>query len=279
MMSCRMKLLLIIALLFGLASGQLMYRSYPEVEWSTRVKPIRRGNGVFLSADDEVVVASTNTGQITAFDAVDGDVQWTYEPSEDNGERYSCMSGITFSVAGDYLVYAVTVNEFSPNPFSRIIAVSSYGQELWMSDDFDGIVSGTPVISEDGNFIFFNYNSNQGTSGHFTILEAFNGIIFHTQTYQEAPFAPLGIYHSPAEGYYDGGEFNRQDILVWSVQPKPLDEEVGDGKTFAFQFPLVFDGITSDGLNYTELGTSARDFQAIQKPIFANEGRSLYLGK
>lgn len=269
--------LLSIALLNGMAGGQLMYRPYPIVQWSLRVKPVRRGNGVFLSPDDRIVVASTNVGKLEALDAMDGGALWSYSPSDEYQGRYGCTSGVTFSVAGDFLVYAVIVDELSPNPFSRVIAVSVYGEELWVSDDFEGIVSGTPVLSEDGNFVFFNYNSNRETVGHFTILEAFNGTTFHEEGYH-APFAPLGIHHAPGEGYYDGGQFNRQDILVWSVQPKPLDEEVGDGKTFAFQFPIVFDGVTSYGLNYTELGTAVRDFQAIQKPVFANEGRSLYLG-
>jgi hypothetical protein len=153
-----------------------------------------------------------------------------------------------------------------------------FGEELWVSPMLEGVNSGTPVASSDAAYVFLARNSGDGTKGHFTILSAQAGELFFTQQNdEEAPFAPPGIYHSPVEGYYDGGEHNTNDILVWSVQPKPEDEVVGPGMTFAFQFPVVFSGEAS-GLAYTILGTEVRDFQAIQKPVFANEGRSMYWG-
>ena len=155
------------------------------------------------------------------------------------------------------------------------------GEELWVSEVLEGVASGSPVASNDGQYIFLTHNSGGGTEGHFTVLNATLGDVFFTQRNQEAPFAPVGIHHQPAEGYYDGGEGNTNDILVWSVQPRPSDTVVGDGMTFAFQFPLEFVGNSNDGLTYTILsfqGLEVRDFQTIQKPVFANEGRSLYWG-
>jgi hypothetical protein len=113
--------------------------------------------------------------------------------------------------------------------------------------------------------------------GHFTILDGPTGEIFHAQKNKDAPFAPPGIHHGPAEGYYDGGENNRNDILLWSVQPKPDDNAVGSGMTFAFQFPIGFVGDAND-VGYTVLGDAVRDFQAIQKPVFTNDGRTVYWG-
>jgi hypothetical protein len=141
----------------------------------------------------------------------------------------------------------------------------------------EGISSGTPVASGDGNYVFLARNSDDGTVGHFTILDGLSGDLFHTQQNTDAPFAPPGVYHSPREGYYDGGENNRNDILVWSVQPKPDDDSVGPGQTFAFQFPIGFSG-DAYGVSFTALGTDVRDFQAIQKPVFTNEGRTMYWG-
>lgn len=152
-----------------------------------------------------------------------------------------------------------------------------FGDELWVSEDLEGIVSGTPVVSEDGNNVFLTHNSDDGTVGHFTILDGLSGGTFHTEKNNDAPFAPPGIHYAPREGYYDGGENNRNDVIVWSVQPKPDDETVGPGATFAFQFPIVFPGNAGD-VGYTQLGTDVRDFQAIQKPVFTNEGRSMYWG-
>lgn len=152
------------------------------------------------------------------------------------------------------------------------------GQELWVSPSLQGLSSGTPVVSSDGAYVFLTYNSDGGTVGHFAILDGANGDIFFEQSYNDAPFAPLGIFHNPAEGYYDGGKSNRNDIMVWSVQPKPTDNVVGPGITFAFQFPIGFAAGGVTGLSYTRLGEDIKDFQAIQKPVFADEGRSLYWG-
>jgi hypothetical protein len=83
-------------------------------------------------------------------------------------------------------------------------------------------------------------------------------------------FAPPGIHHGPAEGYYEGGENNRNDILVWSGQPRPDDAAVGSGMTSASQFPIGFLG-EANGVGYTILGVEVLDFQA-------NDGRSFVLG-
>lgn len=151
------------------------------------------------------------------------------------------------------------------------------GQQRWVSPSLKGISPGTPVVSEDGAYVFLTHNSIDETVGHLTVLDGATGEIFFTQINDSAPFAPLGIFHGPAEGYYDGGENNRNDIIVWSVQPKPTDTSVGPGQTFAFQFPIGFSG-SSAGLAYTQLGTQVKDFQAIQKPTFADDGRTLYWG-
>ena len=60
--------------LVGLGSvrAQLIYRSEPTQDWGARVGPIRRGNGVFLSPADDMVVASSFDGSVTAFDSETG---------------------------------------------------------------------------------------------------------------------------------------------------------------------------------------------------------------
>ena len=162
------------------------------------------------------------------------------------------------------------------------------GQELWISSPLEG-VSSTPVASEDGNFVFLTHNSDFESVGHFTILDSRNnGTVLFSQTNGTNPFAPLGIYHNPQpEGNFDGGEKNKNDLIVWSVKPKFDDATVGKGATFAFQFPIDYDftnpanagtiggtnttGLLQQALAYTQLG-EVRDFQSIVKPVFANGG-------
>jgi hypothetical protein len=159
-----------------------------------------------------------------------------------------------------------------------VVAVSLLGEMLWISDRFDGIASGTPVASEDGGYIFLTYNSGSGTVGHFAVLDAnSNGAEFHSQENSEAPFAPPGIFHAPEEGYYDGGQNNRNDIIIWSLTSTKNVTGVGDGAYYAFQFPIGFTG-SADGIAYIQLGQEIRDFQAIAKPVVTNGGRSMYWG-
>ena len=148
-----------------------------------------------------------------------------------------------------------------------------------MSQQLEGVASGTPQASSNGEWVFLTHNGLGQSEGHFTILDALmNGTEFYTMVNTTSPFCPPGIYHNPAEGYYDGGQGNTNDILVWSVQPKPNDTVVGLGATFAFQFPIGFDGTNSSSVGYVLLGDAPRPFQAIAPPVLANEGRSLYWG-
>lgn len=159
----------------------------------------------------------------------------------------------------------------------RVVALGMTGTELWVSPSLMGLSPGSPTVSGDGDYVFLTHNTIGGTVGHFSILDGETGDLFFTQTFDSAPFAPLGIFLNPAEGYYDGGQNNRNDILVWSVQPKPNDTAVGPGVMFAFQMPIGFNGDKTE-LGYTRLGDDVKDFQAIQKPVLADEGRSLFWG-
>lgn len=169
---------------------------------------------------------------------------------------------------------------------SRVIALDMSGDELWVSEPFDGINAGTPVVSTDGSYIFFNRNTDEQTSGHFTILSyADDGTPFFSQENTTSPFGALGVYHEPIQGMYEpylspggvlfDGVDNVADILVWSVAPKPDDRVLGAGKLFAFQFPKTFDGTATD-LDIIPLGP-VRTFQTDQKPVFTNAGRTMYM--
>jgi hypothetical protein len=60
--------------LVGLGSvrAQLTYRSEPTEAWGARVGSVKRGNGVFLSPADDMVVASSFDGSVTGFDSETG---------------------------------------------------------------------------------------------------------------------------------------------------------------------------------------------------------------
>jgi hypothetical protein len=111
----------------------------------------------------------------------------------------------------------------------RVISLDMAGIALWVSEPLDGIAMGSPVISDDGNFVFLTHNAEVNTIGFFSSLWVpGGGSVFLSQSNATSPFAPLGIYHSPIQGNYDGDEGigNTNDMIMWSQAPHPSDETV-----------------------------------------------------
>jgi hypothetical protein len=103
------------------------------------------------------------------------------------------------------------------------------GDVVFESDPLPGVAAGSPVISDDGTFVFLTHNSELNTVGHFTALQATSlGSVFYTDSNATSPFAPVGIFHSPVEGNYDGdeGRGNTNDMLMWAQSPNPNEETV-----------------------------------------------------
>jgi hypothetical protein len=154
------------------------------------------------------------------------------------------------------------------------------GTQLSESPKLDGVHSGTPVISDFGSYVFLTHNSDGLTIGHFTILNESLELVV-TLSNQDAAFAPIGIYHSPAEGFYDAipgvadGTGNTNDMLMWSLTPSETGISVPSGLIYGFQFQEAFDGTNPDTLEYFALGGD-RAFQTITPPVITNEGRSAY---
>lgn len=102
------------------AGAQLSHRSNPDIQWDVQVKSVRQGNGVFLSPDEEMVVASTNLGFVSAFGARDGSevFQFAYDPNTTAIEFITSDSGVAFSA--DYMVYSILVNKDSASPLTYV---------------------------------------------------------------------------------------------------------------------------------------------------------------
>jgi hypothetical protein len=95
------------------------------------------------------------------------------------------------------------------------------GAELWISDPLEGVPSGEPLISSDGNYVFVVHNANDLTNGYFTILDAkATGLVFYSEPSggdgnSTVAFGPPGIYHTPIQGNYDpieGGMVSEGDV-------------------------------------------------------------------
>lgn len=115
----------------------------------------------------------------------------------------------------------------SQSKFSHVIALFWSGEHLWVSPSLKGLLPGTPVALENGAYVFVANNLLSGTISHFTILNRSTGNIVFSEVYKDRLFAPIGIFHRPTEGYYNGGKNNQNDIVVWSLQPKLMDTSIG----------------------------------------------------
>ena len=167
---------------------------------------------------------------------------------------------------------------FSKLFYSRVVAMDMEGNELWISDEVEGIPRGSPVVSSDGNYVFLTHNDLFGLFGAFSIMRASdNGSLFFTQTNLANSFGPPGIYHSPLGGYYEGGESNTNDFVMFSAAPQQFATSIGEGALYGFQFPRGFqDGDDTTGVGYIQLG-DARNFQGITPPVLTNNGHTAYV--
>jgi len=232
--------------------GEFTHLRDPIVRWtadltlSMEVDAFSSGNEVTLSPDGGTMLyATTLTGALisretnaTNYRGRPG--EWHRYQTPGNGEEWStfCRTGIGFSlpdIARPYFVYAVedvppVLSPADIKPSSRIFAFNhpyTPGDDpRWISPSIEGKVSGTPIVSSDGLFVYVNHNVNStriidsSTTGVFTIFQSGSKsslILESMTTYGIAPgpYGPLAIARRPLAGKYQGGDLNRNDLLVW----------------------------------------------------------------
>lgn len=272
----------------------------PTTLWSATLFPdvdlgsveIEAGNGVFMAPDGKHALVTTVGATIYAFNAYTGEQAWVYQPESISNTIARSHCGVVFDPSANYMVYAVVDNENSMSPTSRVIALDMSGNEIWVSDDLEGVAAGSPQVSSDGMYVYLTHNADDLTNGYFTILDGTTGLVFYGGSSGEAGdiptkrYGPLGIYHTPEQGNYDPitsgapiseGDFNQNDMLMWSQTPKPTDVSIENGFLYGFQFPRDFAGNASE-ISYFQMGNFERDFQSLTAPVMTNSGLSAYWG-
>lgn len=263
--------------------------SAPTTLWSQQLfgaaggnAQVPSGNGLFLTPDGSEVLAIAEDGKVASYAAADGEPLWDQIPSE----TVAGASGIAFTTEAastGFLVYALTYrNETGTGTdHTVVVKLGMAGELLFVSQALEGKHSGTPVVSDDGEHVFLTHNSQDMSTGYFTILDASLDVVV-TRFEESVAFGPPGIYHSPDEGFYDAipgiadGTFNSNDIVMWSLTPQTPNAPVPAGRIFAFQFAVGVDvAADADTLDYFVLGAN-RAFQAITPPVITNKGRTAY---
>jgi hypothetical protein len=121
--------------LLGLAqvSAQGFLESFPpllpgqeSVLWSAQITPtnsedsqgVGRGNCAILTPDQNYLITTSIRGTVTAYNALDGKDEWTYNPTIGGGTLLRSSSCVVFppNAVDPYMVYSVVENETSANP-------------------------------------------------------------------------------------------------------------------------------------------------------------------
>ena len=139
-----------------------------------------------------------------------------------------------------------------------------------------GVVAGTPVTTEDCQFVMATHNVD-GSKGFFSVFsyaaESEPLLTYEHPVIANEPFSALGYYWSPIQGNYPGGEGNTNDVFIWSFDTNLNlnNATVGTEQIFGFQLPTN----PNSPLNVTEI-PGDRDYQARTAPVLTDGGLSMY---
>lgn len=90
------------------SSGDLTYLDGPRLLWNEFTFEVSQRNGVFLSPDESMLVATSVDGLVRAFAPLTGLLLWEFQPPS-RGFSIRCQSGVTFNYIADepYIVYSI----------------------------------------------------------------------------------------------------------------------------------------------------------------------------
>jgi len=115
---CNMKLSFALLLILSCqsVSGDLTYLSTPRSLWTTGGSEVKRGNGLFLTPDNSLLVGSFFDGSARFYDPSTGTEPLPRFRPTTTGFTLRGYGGMTFSYQGakPYMVYAVTDDPFNP---------------------------------------------------------------------------------------------------------------------------------------------------------------------
>jgi hypothetical protein len=152
----------------------------------------------------------------------------------------------------------------------------SDGSVILTTGAMQGVTAGTPVTTENGQYILATHNVD-GAQGFFSVFDiSFPSAPFFSYsstTVLNEPFGAIGYYWSPIEGNFPGGELNTNDVFIWSFNTNLNlnNGTVGTPGVFAFQLPtnpMAPPNVT--------LVVGDRDYQSKLPPILTDGGLSMY---
>ena len=268
--------LLVLASIVSTTNAKLAYFNTPQSKYDPLSVPsVGPGCGAFVTPDDQTVIVTSSNSQVSAFDVKSGNPIFSYNPSDEDrkGNPTFCTSGVAFGAFGEtsYFVTGISYGfQNTAKTYCQIVALYPDGSQFWKSTVFDGACSGTPVIGEEGRRVYFTRNT--ATNGSFTVLSAdLNGTVYYNNYTQPRPFAPPGIFRHPAEGYYQGGAGNTNDLVIFGSTAFYGESSVGTGSLYAFQSALA------GALSSVTLINNSSSWYTFSPPKITNYGYNMYM--
>lgn len=149
------------------------------------------------------------------------------------------------------------------------------GEKLFESVPLPGVQAGTPVATEDGRYVLINSNVDK-LQGYFSLLDTNGAVpdvavaVTYTSNNASHPFSPIGYFHKPAEGYFENGLGNPNDVFIFASDLGKDSITAGTGQVYGFQLSNI-----GSPLALLLLGGD-RDFKASTAPVLSRFGRAMY---
>lgn len=284
--------------LFVSVNAFATYLSTPELEWvSNGGHEMGRGNGMVVTPDNELVIYTSSKGVLRSLETKDGKLGTRgYEviPAVKGvGWTLECTSSVTYhedSSGQAFVVYAyVNIPPVSSTSEATSFVVvvkhpsNKYSNNVLMTSvEINGKVAGTPVVSSDGKHIYLTHNTQAG-GGQFSILDSDTAKVIFTEASimdgdNKAFYGPIGMVDSPAEGFYNGGEGNTNNMLVWGPLPPDDRTYLLDGSMRGFQLPTNFrHGRANDLKNLKTIRLATVYLTTTTAPTLSKSGREMFL--
>ena len=229
--------LLLLPLLIAFEFPALSW-TVPLGEGSNQSRGFRRGNGLSISKDGRELWAVTDDGFLFILNGFSGELLYDINPlsisTDGNDDKEVIFTESRSSVSlhevqssnGSFgVVYGVYVlNEIysDGDHRSKVIAANSQGDILW-SNYVSGLVEGTPIIGNSGDYIYCNINrarsenvQNPTFQGAFIVMSASTGDIAGEINASDGyAFSPLQIHRQD-----DLGTLDAIDTLYWADSTK-----------------------------------------------------------
>jgi len=164
------------------------------------------------------------------------------------------------------------------------------GSVIFQSAQITGMVADTPVMDSDGTHVVVTHNVD-GLRGLLSVFyipanvpgQALPPLITQdyipvtglNETGAQRPFSPVGFYHNPIAGWYDGGVTNTNDMFVWAWDTERTAESISEGQMFVLQFPTNYVPGDGSALSLQTMGGQT-DWHASTPPTLSSRGIDMH---